>query len=82
MNFDPYNSELCLAHNAPVRLMSARGVRIICTAGSVWLTVEGEAGDVFPRRRRKPSHSRPRPGLAGSHRERARQVPESRQAVP
>jgi hypothetical protein len=47
MNFDPYNSELCLAHNAPVRLMSARGVRIICTAGSVWLTVEGEAGDVF-----------------------------------
>ena len=47
MNFDPYNSELCLAHNAPVRLMSARGVRIICTAGRVWLTVEGEAGDVF-----------------------------------
>ena len=47
MNFDPYNSELCLAHNAPVRLMSARGVRVICTAGRIWLTVEGEAGDVF-----------------------------------
>lgn len=47
MNFDPYNSELCLIHNAPVRLMSARGVRVTCTAGRVWLTVEGEAGDVF-----------------------------------
>ena len=46
MNFDLYNSELCLAHNAPVRLMSARGVRICCTAGRVWLTVDGEAMDV------------------------------------
>ncbi|WP_291995510.1 DUF2917 domain-containing protein [Candidatus Accumulibacter sp. ACC003] len=47
MNFDLYNSELCLADNAPVRLMSASGVRIVCTAGKVWLTVEGEAGDFF-----------------------------------
>lgn len=47
MNFDLYNSELCLAHNAPVRLMSARGVRICCTAGRVWLTVDGEAGDIL-----------------------------------
>ncbi|WP_313952259.1 DUF2917 domain-containing protein [Accumulibacter sp.] len=45
MDFDLYNSELCLAHNAPIRLASASGVRIICTAGRVWLTVEGEAGD-------------------------------------
>jgi hypothetical protein len=47
MDFDLYNSELYLAHNAPVRLMSARGVRIVCTAGRVWLTVEGEAGDIL-----------------------------------
>ena len=45
MDFDLYNSELYLAHNAPIRLMSARGVRVICTAGRVWLTVEGEAGE-------------------------------------
>jgi hypothetical protein len=47
MDFDLYNSELCLAHNAPIRLMSARGVRVVCTAGRVWLTVAGEAGDFF-----------------------------------
>lgn len=47
MDFDLYNSELYLAHNAPVRLMSARGVRIVCTAGRVWLTVAGEAGDIL-----------------------------------
>lgn len=47
MDFDLYKSELCLAHNAPVRLISARGVRIVCTAGRVWLTVEGEAGDIL-----------------------------------
>ena len=44
MDLDLYNSELCLAHNAPIRLLSARGVRVICTAGLLWLTVEGEAG--------------------------------------
>jgi len=47
MDFDLYNSELYLAHNAPVRLVSAQGVRIVCTAGRVWLTVAGEAGDVL-----------------------------------
>ena len=47
MNLDLDKSELCLTDNAPIRLLSARGVRITCTAGLVWLTVEGEAGDVF-----------------------------------
>lgn len=47
MDLDLYNSELCLAHNAPIRLLSARGVRVICTAGLLWLTVEGEAGDIL-----------------------------------
>jgi hypothetical protein len=47
MDLDLYKSELCLTDNAPIRLLSARGVRITCTAGLVWLTVEGEAGDIF-----------------------------------
>ncbi|MBN8449273.1 MAG: DUF2917 domain-containing protein [Candidatus Accumulibacter sp.] len=47
MDLDLYKSELCLTDNAPIRLLSARGVRITCTAGLVWLTIEGEAGDVF-----------------------------------
>ena len=47
MDIDLYNSELCLTHNAPIRLLSARGVRIHCTAGVVWLTVAGEAGDIL-----------------------------------
>lgn len=47
MNLDLCNSELCLADNTPVRLLSARGVQITCTAGLAWLTVEGEAGDIF-----------------------------------
>ncbi|MBL8393156.1 MAG: DUF2917 domain-containing protein [Candidatus Accumulibacter sp.] len=47
MNLDLCNNELCLADNTPVRLLSARGVRVTCTAGLAWLTVEGEAGDIF-----------------------------------
>ena len=47
MDLDLYKSELCLTDNAPIRLLSARGVRITCTAGLVWLTIEGEAGDIF-----------------------------------
>jgi hypothetical protein len=47
MDLDLYHSELCLAHNAPIRLLSAKGVVVTCTAGLLWLTVEGEAGDIF-----------------------------------
>lgn len=47
MEIDLYHNELCLAHNAPIRLPAARGVRIRCTAGVVWLTVAGQAGDIF-----------------------------------
>jgi hypothetical protein len=47
MNLDPYHSELCLTPNMPIRLLSARGVHIVCTAGVLWLTVEGEAGDII-----------------------------------
>lgn len=47
MDLDFYDSELCLAGNTPIRLRSAKGVRVICTAGRLWLTVEGEAGDIL-----------------------------------
>lgn len=49
MEADLHNGELCLADNAPVRLSRARGVRVTCMAGRVWLTVAGEAGDIFLR---------------------------------
>ena len=47
MDLDFFDSELCLAENTPIRLRSAKGVRVICTAGRLWLTVEGEAGDIL-----------------------------------
>ncbi|QKS29476.1 MAG: hypothetical protein FAZ92_00632 [Accumulibacter sp.] len=47
MNLDPCNSQLCLSDNRPLRLRSARGVRVTCTAGVAWLTVAGEAGDIL-----------------------------------
>jgi len=46
MDLDLNDSELCLAHNTPVRLRRAKGVRVTCTQGLLWLTVEGEAGDI------------------------------------
>lgn len=47
MKIDPGSGEFCLADNQPLALREARGATIVCTAGTVWLTVEGEAGDVF-----------------------------------
>ncbi|MCM8598863.1 MAG: DUF2917 domain-containing protein [Candidatus Accumulibacter sp.] len=47
MDIDLKQSELCLAHNVPIRLPAARGLRVTCTAGIVWLTVAGEAGDIL-----------------------------------
>jgi hypothetical protein len=47
MTLDPCNSQICLTENRPLRLLSARGVRIGCTAGIAWLTVAGEAGDIL-----------------------------------
>lgn len=49
MDIDLKQSELCLAHNVPIRLPAARGLRVTCTAGIVWLTVAGEAGDILLR---------------------------------
>lgn len=47
MEFDPGAGEICLRDNQPVRLRRARGLRITCTAGTVWLTVSGVPGDIF-----------------------------------
>lgn len=49
MKIDLGSGELCLADNHPLSLRDARGLRVRCTAGTIWLTVEGEAGDVFLR---------------------------------
>ena len=49
MKIDLGSGELCLADNRPLSLREARGLRVVCTAGTIWLTVEGEAGDVFLR---------------------------------
>ncbi|PKO89794.1 MAG: hypothetical protein CVU18_03040 [Betaproteobacteria bacterium HGW-Betaproteobacteria-12] len=49
MKIDLGSGELCLADNHPLSLREARGLSVRCTAGTIWLTVEGEAGDVFLR---------------------------------
>lgn len=47
MNFERHQSTLELLHNVPVPLRTRCGLRITCTAGKIWLTVAGEAGDIF-----------------------------------
>lgn len=47
MEVDLHNGELRLAENAPIRLRRARGLKITCTVGCVWVTVAGEALDIF-----------------------------------
>lgn len=43
------SGELYLADNKPIRIEEARGLTIMCTAGTIWITVDGEAGDTFLR---------------------------------
>ena len=47
MKIDFNASELRLADNSPISLRGARGLRITCTAGTIWITVAGEPGDTF-----------------------------------
>ena len=49
MKIDFRSGELCLTNNQPLRLEEARGLRVACTAGIIWITVNGEAGDTFLR---------------------------------
>jgi len=47
MQIDLRSGEVCLQDNQPIRLSGARGLRITCTAGTIWITVNGEAEDIF-----------------------------------
>lgn len=47
MKIDLGAGELCLAEDHPLRLREARGLRIRCTQGTVWITVAGFAHDIY-----------------------------------
>jgi len=47
MKIDVSTSEIRLIDNCPITLRGARGLRITCTAGTIWITVTGETGDTF-----------------------------------
>lgn len=47
MKIDLKSGELCLSDNHPICLRQARGLRVISTAGTIWITVTGEPGDIF-----------------------------------
>ncbi len=47
MKIDVSAGEICLIDNCPISLRGARGLRIACTAGTVWITVADELGDTF-----------------------------------
>lgn len=40
-------SEFCLQENRPLRLRRARGLRVRCTAGCLWITAVGMREDIF-----------------------------------
>ncbi len=40
-------SELCLAENHPLRLAEARGLDVVCLAGTLWITCSGRIEDIF-----------------------------------
>lgn len=41
--------EIHLFANRPLRLNKALGLCIVCTSGTIWITIEGESGDIFLR---------------------------------
>ena len=47
MKIDVSAGEIRLADNSPISLRDARGQRIACTAGTIWITLTGETGDIF-----------------------------------
>ena len=47
MEINLRSGEVGLQDNQPVRLNGARGLRVTCTAGVVWITQTGVAEDVF-----------------------------------
>ncbi|MEN9480856.1 MAG: hypothetical protein RLZZ298_2251 [Pseudomonadota bacterium] len=47
MKIDLRSGEVCLQDSQPVRLNGARGLRVTCTAGTVWITQTGVTEDIF-----------------------------------
>ena len=47
MRSSPRNASIRLAADRPLAFRGARGFRLECTEGRVWLTVEGQGGDFF-----------------------------------
>ncbi|KXB31153.1 hypothetical protein AT959_10745 [Dechloromonas denitrificans] len=47
MKINLQSGEYELSDNTPIRLKNARGISVQCTAGTIWITLTGEAGDVF-----------------------------------
>ncbi len=49
MNIEWLNSELFLTEGRPLRVTGARGIRVCCLQGTVWITTTGRAEDIFLR---------------------------------
>lgn len=47
MKIDLVSSELCLTDSNPIRLTKARGVRIRCISGTIWITTPDKFADTF-----------------------------------
>ena len=47
MEIELKSAEFCLTDNHPLSLRSARGAHIICTDGTLWITIPGESDDIF-----------------------------------
>lgn len=47
MNIDLGTGELCLYDNTPIRVSEANGLVVHCLAGTLWITVNGVADDIY-----------------------------------
>ena len=41
------SAELCLKENHPLCLRAGKGLQIACTDGTLWITIAGQAEDIF-----------------------------------
>lgn len=49
MQSDLPQGEIHLFSNRPLRLNKARGLRIACVSGTIWITIAGQQEDIFLR---------------------------------
>ena len=47
MEIELKSAEFCLKENNPLSLRSANGLHITCTDGTLWITMAGQAEDIF-----------------------------------